>query len=385
MIMVLKIYGFPPKMVRTIKKMYESFKLVFKKGDESVSIDYLTGVHQGDNLAPLLFILVFQAAMESLETTQQRKEITTPRYNFFPNTAKNQPRGRLSGQNAQSKGTIFNHWLSLYVDDSAFILTSREDATRTANLVLEHLKKFGLKMHTGTEDKKSKTEVLFIPRRTPHSTPPDTSPITLSDGTRITFCERFTYLGSVIHQSLSDDEDVHRRITKATQAFGSLRSLIFCNPHLPLKIKQYLYMAIPVNLLLWGSENWALSERMLSKLESFHTKCCRAILGISMWEVSMYRVKNIHILARLSLPSMGNLIHYRRLMWMRKIAIMPLNRNPRKFLNAWISTNRPVGRPNLTTRDSFVKSLQYCNFTCPHGKLNARGYHKQTITPIGKK
>jgi len=129
-------------------------------------------------------------------------------------------------------------------------------------------------------------------------------------------------------------------------------------------------MAIPVNLLLWGSENWALSERMLSKLESFHTKCCRAILGISMWEVSMYRVKNIHILARLSLPSMGNLIHYRRLMWMRKIAIMPLNRNPRKFLNAWISTNRPVGRPNLTTRDSFVKSLQYCNFICPHGKLN---------------
>ena len=73
MIMVLKIYGFPPKMVRTIKKMYESFKLVFKKGDESVSIDYLTGVHQGDNLAPLLFILVFQAAMESLETTRQRK------------------------------------------------------------------------------------------------------------------------------------------------------------------------------------------------------------------------------------------------------------------------------------------------------------------------
>ena len=105
-------------------------------------------------------------------------------------------------------------------------------------------------MHTGTEDKNTKTEVIFIPRRRPHPTPPNTCPITLSDGTRITFYERFTYLGSVIHQSLSDDEDVHRRITKATQAFGSLRSLIFGNPHLPLKIKQYLYMAIPVNLLL---------------------------------------------------------------------------------------------------------------------------------------
>ena len=77
MIMVLKKHGFPPKMVRTIKKRYDSFKLILKKGEESISIDYLTGVHQGDNLAPLLFILVFQAAMESLKITRQRKEITT--------------------------------------------------------------------------------------------------------------------------------------------------------------------------------------------------------------------------------------------------------------------------------------------------------------------
>ena len=39
-------------------------------------------------------------------------------------------------------------------------------------------------------------------------------------------------------------------------------------------------------------------------------------------------------------------------------------------------SNRPVGRPNLTTRDSFLKSLQYCDeigiikLECPNGKLN---------------
>ena len=84
MIMVLKKYGFPPKMIGTIKRMYEKFKLVFKKGEESVNIEYFTGVHQCDNLAPLLFILVFQAAMESLDSTQQRREISTPRYKLFP-------------------------------------------------------------------------------------------------------------------------------------------------------------------------------------------------------------------------------------------------------------------------------------------------------------
>ena len=78
---------------------------------------------------------------------------------------------------------------------------------------------------------------------------------------------------------------------------------------------------------------------------------------------------------------MEKIIHYRRLAWMHKIAIMPSNRNPKKFLNAWISSKRPVGRPNITTRDSFLKSLHFCDFKCPNGKLDqwipeARDYTK---------
>ena len=93
----------------------------------------------------------------------------------------------------------------------------------------------------------------------------------------------------------------------------------------------------------------------------------------------MYKVKNIYILARLNMPTMENFIHFRRLVWMGKIAVMPFSRNPRIFLNAWISTPRPIGRPNLTTRESFLKSLKYCNahggedfknLICPNGKLD---------------
>ena len=59
-----------------------------------------------------------------------------------------------------------------------------------------------------------------------------------------------------------------------------------------------------------------------------------------------------------------------------KIALMPITRTPRLFLNSWISNPCPVGRPNLTTRDNFLKSLQYCDsqdlidVKCPTGKLN---------------
>ena len=376
MFLVLEKYGYPPRMVSTIRKMYEQFSLCIKKGEEEELIDYLIGVHQGDNLAPLLFVLVFQAAMETLELTEERAKISSPTYRYFPDTKKGEPRGRMTGHNVKSKGTEISHWLSLYADDSAFILPSRDDAKRTANLVKTHLQRFGLQMHTGTDQKKSKTEVLHVPAKGEKSTPSDIQPIILTDNSQITFTSEFTYLGSIIASSLSDDKDVLHRITKANSAFGSLRSLIFGNRYLPLKIKRYLYMAIPINLLLWGSENWALSAQMLTKLESFHTKSCRAILGITMWEVSMYKVKNKYILSRLGVPSMKNIIHYRRLMWMQKIAAMPITRYPRIFLNAWVPLNRPVGRPNLTTRQSFLNSLHYCDsegilkFNCPNGKLN---------------
>ena len=54
---------------------------------------------------------------------------------------------------------------------------------------------------------------------------------------------------------------------------------------------------------------------------------------------------------------------------------MPPNRNPKK-LTTWISSKRPVGHPNLATRDSFLKSLHFCDsqkvsgFKFPNGKLD---------------
>ena len=104
--------------------MCANFSLCSLKGDEKETIDYLIEVHQGDNLAPLLFVLVFQASMETLEHTGKRKGISTPIYQYFPNTKKGVRRGRMTGQNVQSKGIEIAHWLSLYADDSAFILST---------------------------------------------------------------------------------------------------------------------------------------------------------------------------------------------------------------------------------------------------------------------
>ena len=172
---------------------------------------------------------------------------------MFPNTAKGKPQGRFIVQNTQSKDRDFPHWISLYVDNIALILPTRGNASKTTNLALKHLRKFGLQMHTGSKQKNSKTELLHIPKKSSQTITADTIPIEHYDESRITFTTHFTHLGSIISSDLSDDADVNNIITKSTKSFGFLRSLTFCNHYLLLKIENYVYMAITVNLLLWGS------------------------------------------------------------------------------------------------------------------------------------
>ena len=67
-----------------------------------------------------------------------------------------------------------------------------------------------------------------------------------------------------------------------------------------------------------------------------------------------------------SQKSNGNAENYR----------FPITQYPSIFLNIWVSSTHPVGRPNLTTRQSFLNSLHYCHsegilkFKCPSGILN---------------
>ena len=88
MLVILKKYGFPPKMVTTIERPYEKFALIFEKGKEMISVEYLTGVHKGGKLASFPSVVAFQATMESLQLAEERREIDTPVYRCFKHTKK---------------------------------------------------------------------------------------------------------------------------------------------------------------------------------------------------------------------------------------------------------------------------------------------------------
>jgi uroporphyrinogen-III decarboxylase len=64
---ILEKYGIPEKVIATIKKMYTNINIKLSIEDAELIFKSISGVKQGDNLAPiLLFLFVVQAAVETM-------------------------------------------------------------------------------------------------------------------------------------------------------------------------------------------------------------------------------------------------------------------------------------------------------------------------------
>jgi hypothetical protein len=58
---ILLKYGLPATLVQNVRKLYSNYKVKIKVGTDFTELDYTIGVHQGDNMPPVLFLFVMQA------------------------------------------------------------------------------------------------------------------------------------------------------------------------------------------------------------------------------------------------------------------------------------------------------------------------------------
>jgi hypothetical protein len=56
----------------------------------------------------------------------------------------------------------------------------------------------------------------------------------------------------------------------------------FDNKDVDKRIKAQIYVAGPLNALLWGCKSWNLTKRNTDKLMSFHHNAIRRILGLKI-------------------------------------------------------------------------------------------------------
>ena len=95
--------------------------------------------------------------------------------------------------------------------------------------------------------------------------------------------DEFTYLGSVISRSLNLDLELNGRIGKASSTMGRLSRRVWENTKHTTNTKIAVYRACVPSSLMCGSECWTLYSRQEQRLNTFHLRCIRRILGIS-WQ-----------------------------------------------------------------------------------------------------
>eukprot|EP00057_Strongylocentrotus_purpuratus_P004435 XP_003728692.1 PREDICTED: uncharacterized protein LOC100893697 [Strongylocentrotus purpuratus] len=114
----------------------------------------------------------------------------------------------------------------------------------------------------------------------------------------------FTYLGSTVSKDGRIDSEVVKRMSKASSAFGRLRTRLWNNHHVSTRVKCKIYGAIVLSTLLYGAENWTLYKSQAKQLHAFMMRHLRAIMRIS-WKD---KVTNNEVLERANLPSMEDLL-----------------------------------------------------------------------------
>ena len=230
---------------------------VHLKQGETYKIPYSIGVQQGDNMAPILFNFLMQAFAETMnQKWSEQWDIKKLQLNYM-NKGTNS-KGRLNNQKSIAKGTPFNLFYLLYIDDGAFLFESREDLQKGTEMLHEHFDLFGLKLHIGEDNLISKSEAMYI---SPNLTEDETnslnvdyeSDIPVKNG-KIRMTKKFKYLGAYISNDLKDDYEIDTRITKATQQIGALK-YFFRAAQVEIETKFRIYMAIPLNTVLWGCES----------------------------------------------------------------------------------------------------------------------------------
>ena len=129
----------------------------------------------------------------------------------------------------------------------------------------------------------------------------------------VSFTPTFKYLGSNLTMDHAGDFDIDSRVTAATKALGALKKIL-CDRNIAKLSRVQLYLAIPINTLLWGCGSWAITAPGMKKLQKFHHDCARKMCGLTRYHHMTYHVSMDNILnTRLNLLPIDELLAIRQL------------------------------------------------------------------------
>nr|VZI29628.1 unnamed protein product [Spirometra erinaceieuropaei] len=148
----------------------------------------------------------------------------------------------------------------LFADDCALNTTLEWDMQRSMDLFSAACENFGLVINT------QKTVVMHQPP--PNSAISPNAPQINVNGIQPQVVDNFTYLGST-----KIDDEVARKISKASQAFGRLQSTVWNRHGFQLSTKLKMYKTVILPTLQYGLETWTVNMKQARRLNHFHLSC----------------------------------------------------------------------------------------------------------------
>ena len=338
---ILAKLGCPPSFIRIVRSFHDGMMArVLHDGDLSEPFPVSNGVKQGCVLAPTLFSLMFAEMLSSaLANTDAGIRIR------FRTDGRFFDLRRLKAYTKVHEALVRDF---LFADDCAFAAHTEAELQTLANCFYVAANSFGLTISI------KKSVVMYQPAPATSGQEPS---IAIGDAT-LSNVENFTYLGSCLSADASLDKEIALRLSKASSSFGRLWTRVWSERGISTKTKVSVYRAVVLPTLLYGCETWTCYSRHLKKLDQFHLRSLRKILGIT-WKD---KVTNQDVLRLAEAPGVEALITKAQLRWTGHVMRMEDSRLPKQvFCSELASGKRKQGGQRKRYKDTLKNSLKGCN------------------------
>jgi len=168
----------------------------------------------------------------------------------------------------------------LYADDTLLLGMHNQEVEKQLQCIIDVGKEYGLEMNW------QKVEMM---------TARCTATISRPDGQPLVKKPAITYLGASVAAGGDTASEVARRIGLAQSDFTKLDD-VWRPARVTQQDKYRIYLVCVVSRLLYGLQTIAMTKSTLQRLDGFHARCVRKIVGIqpSYWS----RVTNENVLAK---------------------------------------------------------------------------------------
>jgi hypothetical protein len=225
----------PSKLIRLIKLTLENTTAKVKVNNAyTMEFRVESGVKQGDPLSPTRFSLVIDTVFKKLDL-----------------------RGNISTQLRQ---------LTAYADDILIIARTKQSLIDTFQQLKNNTMEVGLIIN------EKKTKYLKFTKK-------DTRPENINiNNLHIEQVQQYKYLGSIINDSNSIEEEIKERLALGIKAYYPNQK--FFKIRLVTKyLKLKLYRTVLRPIVTYASETWVLKDTTIQKLLVFERKILRRIFG----------------------------------------------------------------------------------------------------------